>query len=51
MRNYMALKVIVVVAILIAFVLAVAATKPNIFTVQRTINVKAPPDKIFLLIK
>jgi carbon monoxide dehydrogenase subunit G len=46
----MALKIIVVIAALIVIVLAFAATKPKIFTVQRTINVKTPPDKIFVLI-
>ena len=46
----MALKIIVVIAVLVAIVLAFAATKPKIFTVQRTINVKTPPDKIFVLI-
>ena len=41
---------ILVVVIAIVFVLAFAATKPKIFTVQRTINIKAPPDKIFAFI-
>jgi len=41
---------ILVVVVAIVFVLAFAATKPKIFTVQRTINIKAPPDKIFAFI-
>ena len=46
----MLLKIIIVIAVLVAIVLVFAATKPKIFTVQRTINIKAPPDKIFELI-
>ena len=46
----MLLKIIIVFAVLVAIVLAFAATKPKIFTVQRTINIKAPPDKIFELV-
>jgi len=45
----MFLKILIVVAILIAIVLAFAATKPKIFSVQRSINIKASPDKIFPL--
>jgi hypothetical protein len=45
----MLLKIIIVFAALVAIVLAFAATKPKIFTVQRTINIKAP-DKIFELV-
>jgi hypothetical protein len=40
----------VVIAVLVAIVLAFAATKPKIFTIRRMINVKAQPDKIFVLI-
>jgi uncharacterized protein YndB with AHSA1/START domain len=39
-----------VLAIAIAIVLILAATKPNTFSVQRTTTVKAPPEKIFPLI-
>jgi carbon monoxide dehydrogenase subunit G len=41
---------LLVVLVAIIFVLAFAATKPKIFTVQRTINIKAPPEKIFAFI-
>lgn len=34
----------------VAAVLAYAATKPDTFTVQRSLNIKAPPDRIFALI-
>jgi uncharacterized protein YndB with AHSA1/START domain len=40
----------IVVAILIAGVLVVAATKPDIFRVQRSASIKAPPEKVFALI-
>jgi hypothetical protein len=40
----------VVLAIAIAAVLILAATKPATFSVQRAIDVKAPPDRIFPLI-
>src|SRR6202163_3167501 len=35
---------------IIAVVLAIAATKPNTFSVQRATTVKAPPERIFPLI-
>ena len=40
----------VVLAIAIAVVLILAATKPDTFSVQRATTVKAPPEKIFPLI-
>jgi hypothetical protein len=40
----------VVLAIAIAIVLILAATKPDTFSVQRAAAVKAPPEKIFPLI-
>lgn len=40
----------VVLAIAVAVVLILAATKPDTFSVQRAITVKAPPEKIFPLI-
>jgi uncharacterized protein YndB with AHSA1/START domain len=40
----------VALAIVIAAVLILAATKPNSFSVQRATTVKAPPEKIFSLI-
>jgi uncharacterized protein YndB with AHSA1/START domain len=43
-------KIAIVVAVLVAAVLGFALTKPDSFTVQRTVTIKAPPDKIFPLI-
>ena len=40
----------IVLAIAVAVVLILAATKPDIFRVERAITVKAPPDRIFPLI-
>ena len=40
----------IVVVVVIAGVLAFAATKPDIFQVQRATSIKAPPEKIFALI-
>ena len=40
----------VVLAIAIAILLILAATKPDTFTVQRATTVKAPPERIFPLI-
>jgi hypothetical protein len=40
----------IVLAIAIAAVLVLALTKPNSFTVQRAISIKAPAEKIFPLI-
>jgi hypothetical protein len=40
----------VVLAIAIAAILILAAGKPNTFSVERAISVKAPPEKIFPLI-
>jgi uncharacterized protein YndB with AHSA1/START domain len=46
--------IIIVVAVLlvlaVAAVLVLAATKPDIFRVQRATSIKAPPEKIFALI-
>lgn len=45
------LKIIALVAaVLIAGVLAYAATKPDTFRVQRSVTIQAPPEKIFPLI-
>ena len=38
------------VVVLIAGVLALAATRPDVFRVQRTQSIKAPPEKVFALI-
>jgi uncharacterized protein YndB with AHSA1/START domain len=40
----------IVVAIFIVAILVYAATKPDTFHVERSINIKAPPEKIFPLI-
>jgi uncharacterized protein YndB with AHSA1/START domain len=40
----------IVLAIAIAAVLGLAATKPNTFSVRRAASIKAPPEKIFSLI-
>jgi len=42
--------VAVILAIAIAAVLVLAATKPDTLRVQRATSIKAPPDKIFPLI-
>jgi carbon monoxide dehydrogenase subunit G len=42
--------VLVVIVLLIAGVLVYAATRPDSFRVQRSANIKAPPDRIFALI-
>lgn len=42
--------VLAVIAVGVVGVLAFAATKPDIFTVQRTASIKAPPEKIFAFI-
>ena len=40
----------IIAVVLIAGVLIFAATKPDIFRVQRTASIKAPPEKIFAFI-
>jgi cellulose synthase/poly-beta-1,6-N-acetylglucosamine synthase-like glycosyltransferase len=45
------LKIIaIVVVVLLAALLIYAATKPDTFRVQRSASIKAPPEKIFVLI-
>ena len=39
-----------VVIVVVAGILIYAATKPDSFSVQRSANIKAPPDKIFALV-
>ena len=46
----MILKIILVIAVLVAAILIFAAAKPNTFHIQRSVIVQAPPDKIFPLI-
>ena len=41
---------VIVIVVVVAVILIYAATKPNSFTVRRSIDVKAPPAKIFALI-
>lgn len=43
-------KILAVIVILVAAVLILASTKPENFRVERSINVKAPPAKVFALI-
>ena len=38
------------IVVVVAGILIYAATKPDSFSVQRSANIKAPPDKIFALI-
>ena len=46
------LKIIaIIVTALIAGVLIFAATKPDTFRVQRATSIKAPPEKVFALLK
>ena len=40
----------VIVVVVVAGILIYAATKPDSFRVQRTVSIKAPPEKIFALI-
>ena len=40
----------IIIAVLIAGVLVLAATKPDTFRVQRAAGIKAPPEKVFALI-
>jgi hypothetical protein len=44
------LKILAVVVVLVAALLAYAATKPDTFRIQRAANIKAPPEKIFVQI-
>lgn len=43
-------KIIIAVIVLFAAVLIYAATRPDTFSVQRALHIKAPPEKIFPLI-
>ena len=42
--------VVAVIVVVVAGILIYAATKPNSFTVRRSIDVKAPPAKLFAMI-
>jgi uncharacterized protein YndB with AHSA1/START domain len=46
----MIVRILIIVAVLIAGVLILAATKPNIVRIRRSIDIDAPPEKIFALI-
>jgi hypothetical protein len=43
-------KIAIVVVVLVAGVLAIAATRPDTFRVERSVSIQAPPEKIFPLI-
>ncbi|MDC8012434.1 SRPBCC family protein [Tahibacter soli] len=42
--------VIIVLVVVIAAILIYAATKPDAFVIQRSLGIKAPPERIFALI-
>jgi uncharacterized protein YndB with AHSA1/START domain len=42
--------ILIVLVILIAIALILASTKPDTFRIERSVNIKAPPEKIFPLI-
>jgi uncharacterized protein YndB with AHSA1/START domain len=50
MVKTIAFVVVLLLVVVVGAVLAYAATKPDVFHVQRSASVKAPPDKIFPLI-
>ena len=43
-------KIIIAIVVVIAAILAYAATRPDTFRVERSANMKAPPDKIFAVL-
>jgi uncharacterized protein YndB with AHSA1/START domain len=43
-------KIAIVLVVIIGLILALAATKPDTFAMQRSITIKAPPEKIMPLI-
>ena len=43
-------KIAIVIVILVAVILVYAATKPDMFNVQRTTSINAPAEKIFPLV-
>jgi uncharacterized protein YndB with AHSA1/START domain len=46
----MILRVVILIAVLIAGLLVFAATRPNTFRIQRSTTIAAPPEKIFALL-
>ena len=43
-------KIAIMIAVLIAALLVFAATRPDVFRVQRAASIKAPPEKVFALL-
>jgi carbon monoxide dehydrogenase subunit G len=50
MLKTISLVVVTLLVVVVGVVLAYAATKPDVFRVQRSASIKAPPEKIFPLI-
>ena len=46
----MIVKVMIGFAVLLSTILVLAATKPKIFRIQRSVSIDAPPEKVFTLI-
>ena len=46
----MIMKILIALAVVVLVVLGLAATKPDSFSVQRSIQIKATPDKIYPLV-
>jgi uncharacterized protein YndB with AHSA1/START domain len=46
----MILKIVIVLALVVALVLIFAATRPNTLTIQRSIIIQASPEKVFALL-
>ena len=42
--------ILLAVVVLVAAVLIYAATRPDVFRVERTASIKAPPEKLFAMI-
>ena len=43
-------KIAIIAVVLVAALPIYAATRPDTFSVQRSVNINAPPEKIFVLI-
>mgnify|MGYP001434113858 CR=1 FL=1 len=43
-------KILIAVVVLVAAVLVYAATRPDTFRVERSVSIKAPPEKVFAMI-
>ena len=46
----MIIMILIIAILIIAAILIYASTKPDTFQIQRSISIKAPPEKIFPLI-